>query len=228
MKAVTCTSILSLCLAVTGFSQSDLYSDLYTTSGAEIIFSFGDIDQTGGGGSSNLRFAPVINLQTFVHKDFSNKFGVFSGLGVRNVGYRMDDYRDPSDGIAYKKAFRSYNLGIPIGFKVGRMDEFYFYAGYEIELAFLYKEKTYDGGDKINKTTGWFSSRQNTWPSSLMAGVQLPYGGNLKFKYYLTEFHNRSYTNSAGIQPYANLNSHVFYFSLSFFLFRDLEIYVND
>jgi hypothetical protein len=224
MKATLFFAALFFSLVLNGFCQSDLYF----TSGAEIIFSFANINQTGGGGSSNLRFAPVINLQTWVHKDFTDKFGVFTGLGVRNVGYRMDGYIDPADGVAYKKAFRSYNLGIPIGFKIGRMDEFYIYGAYEIELGFLYKEKTYDGGDKIGKITGWFSSRQNVWQSSLMAGVQLPYGANIKFKYYLTEFHKRSYTNSAGFQPYANLDSNVFYFSLNFFVFRDLEVYIND
>jgi hypothetical protein len=222
MKPILISSLLVICFAVTVFSQADIY----TTSGAEIIFSFADINQAGGGGSTNLRFAPVINLQTTLHRDFSEKFGLFSGIAVRNVGYRMDEYRDPSNNISYEKAFRSYNLGIPIGFKVGQMDKLFFYAGYEIELGFLYKEKTYEDGDKINKITGWFSSRQNIWQSSLMAGVQLPYGANIKFKYYLTEFHNRDYTNSSGIKPYADLDSQVFFFSLSFMLFRDAEIYI--
>jgi len=224
MKTIICSAILGLCFSVTGFSQSDVY----TTSGGEVIFSFADVSQTGSNANTNLRFAPVINLQTFVHKDFSNSFGLFSGIAVRNVGYRMDGYKDPSDNLTYKKAFRSYNVGIPIGFKIGQMDKIYFYGGYEIELGFLYKEKTYEDGDKVDKITGWFSSRQNVWQSSLMAGVQLPYGANIKFKYYLTEFHNRDYTNSSGIKPYADLNSQVFYFSLSFMLFRNTEIYIYE
>lgn len=222
MKALVCSSVLSLCFFAPGFSQSGAY----VTSGTELIFSFADIDQTGSPAESNIRFAPVINLQSNVNRDFSKSVGFFSGLALRNVGYRMDGYVDPSNGQTYEKAFRSYNLGIPLALKFGDLDRVFFYAGYEIEVGVLYKEKTYENDDKINKITGWFSDRQNIWQSSLMAGVQLPYGGNLKFKYYLTEFHNRNYTGAGSVRPYGDLTSHVFYFSLSFFLFKDTEVYM--
>jgi len=60
-----------------------------------------------------------------------------------------------------------------------------------------------------------------------MAGIQFPYGANLKFKYYLSEFHNQDYMNGAGVKPYAGLSSHVYYFSLSFFLFKNTEVNIN-
>lgn len=214
------TTALCLCGSVAAFSQST-----YATSGGELIFSFADITQGGVKRSSNFRFAPVINLQTNVNKDFNERIGLFTGLAVRNVGYRMDGYVNPSDGVAYEKAFRSYNLGVPVALKVGDMDGLFIYAGYEIEMGFLYKEKTYDNNDKIAKITGWWSDRQNVWQSSLLAGVQFPYGLNVKFKYYLTEFHNQDFTDGGGVKPYVGLSSNIYYISLSVMLFRNASVY---
>ena len=86
-----------------------------------------------------------------------------------------------------------------------------------------YKEKTYEGGDKIDKITGWFSNREELFQHGFFAGIQFPYGANLKFKYYLSEFHNRDYTNNAGIKPYGALKTNIYYFSLSFFLFKNFD-----
>jgi hypothetical protein len=220
-------SIPALCLiSFAALSQKDDTSVMtYTTTGLELIFSGANIDQAGTPGEAALRFAPIINMQSMVHFDLSEKVGLFSGFGLRNVGYRMKNYLNPADGLTYEKAFRSYNLGIPIGFKVGNVKNMFLYAGYEIELAVLYKEKTYENNDKIDKITGWFSERQNIWQSSLLVGVQLPYGGNLKFKYYITDFHNQDYTSSGGVKPYAGLNSNVFYVSLTFFVLKNAKIY---
>jgi hypothetical protein len=72
----------------------------------------------------------------------------------------------------------------------------------------------------------------NTFNHSLMAGVQLPYGATLKFKYYLTNFFNKDYTASddQGVpyKPYENLDVNVFYFSLSFGLLKNADFYYNN
>jgi hypothetical protein len=185
-----------------------------------------NIDQGGTKGKSLLRFEPVINLQTMLNQDINKNFGLFTGLALRNVGYRMDDYKNPSDNLTYRKTFRSYNLGIPVGIKIGNLDHFFFYGGYEAEVGFLYKEKTFESGDKIDKITGWFSDRQQIFQHGFMAGFQLPYGPNIRFKYYLSEFHNRDFTTTAGIKPYGALTSHIYYFSINFFLFRNTDVYI--
>ncbi|ANE49281.1 outer membrane beta-barrel protein [Flavisolibacter tropicus] len=224
MKILICLFVCSLTLTIPCFSQSKTNSSkAYVTSGGELIFSFANIEQDGSSENSILRFSPVINLQGMLNKDLSEKFGVFTGLALRNVGYIMDDYKDPSNNLNYKKKFRSYNLGIPVGFKVGNLDKTFFYGGYEGEVALAYKEKTYEGGDKTNKITGWFSNRQEIFQHGFLAGIQFPYGANLKFKYYLSEFHNRDYVDNAGVKPYAALKSNIYYFSLSFFLFKNLD-----
>ena len=206
--------------AVSGFSQSKPY----WTTGGEIIFSMGNIDYKGDM-NPGLRFAPVFNLQGNLNKDFNKKFGLFTGLALRNVGYIVNGYKDPSDNLLYKKKFRSYNLGVPLGFKIGTVDQCFFYGGYEVEVAMAYKEKTFEGRDKTSKITGWFSDRQELFQHGFFAGVQFPYGGNLKFKYYVSEFHNRNFTNSNGVKPYAGLKTNVFYFSLSFFIFKNTKVY---
>jgi hypothetical protein len=223
MKRFIALSAFCLCFT-SGFGQLLTY----TTSGAELILSFASIDQTGGQGNSNVRFAPVVNLHTMIHLDFSDKMGLYSGVALRNVGYRMADYLNPENSQLYEKSFRSYNVGIPIGIKFGDVKKLFFYAGYEIELGVLYKEKTYEGNDKIDKITGWFSDRQNIWQSGLMAGVQLPYGANIRFKYYLTEFHNKDFTGSGNVKPYGNLTSNVYYFSLTFFILRNATVYYKE
>jgi len=228
MKIFIWLVVFSLPFTMLCFSQSkEGRSKAYVTSGGELIFSLASIEQNGNNESSTLRFSPVVNFQVMLNKDLGKNFGLFTGLALRNVGYIVNDYID-SNGLQYKKKFRSYNIGIPFGLKVGNLDKTFFYAAYEIEFPLTYKEKTYDGGDKIDKITGWFSSRQELFQHGFFVGIQFPYAVSLKFKYYLSEFHNRDYTNNAGVKPYGGLKSNIYYFSLSFFLFRNLDIYIHQ
>lgn len=224
-KTLICLAVFSLSFTVQGFSQSkENKSEAYVTSGGELIFSFANVEQKGNSLGSVMRFSPVFNLQVMVNQDMNEKFGLFTGLSVRNVGYITNDYRD-TNNLVYKKKFRTYNLAVPLGVKVGDLDKTFFYGGYEVELAMSYKEKTYDGGDKIDKITGWFSDRNELFQHGFLAGVQFPRGVNLKFKYYLSEFHNQDYTTNANIKPYSGLKSNIFYFSLNLFLFKNLDMY---
>lgn len=220
MKKTITLFIFCLYLTISGFSQAKTYF----SSGLEMIFSLANINDNGNSPSSTLRWAPVFNLQSMVNADFNQHVGVFSGLAVRNVGYIYDHYTDPSSENTYKKKFRSYNLAVPVGIKIGNLDKMFIYGGYEVELPFLYKEKTFDNGDKISKITGWFSNREQLFQHGFLVGVQFPYGLNLKFKYYVSEFHNEAYTDGSGNKPYAGLNSHVFFFSLSTYLFKNFDL----
>lgn len=202
----------------------------YSTFGSEMIFSFASIDDNGQEASSVLRWTPVINLQTMLNYDFAKSFGLFTGIGVRNVGFIYDDYIDPVSGEKVKKKFRNYNIGIPIGLKVGNLDRLFVYGGYEIEFPLAYKEKTFQNEIK-DKFVVWFSKRVPTVYHTLMVGVQFPYGAGLKFKYYLTNFHNKDYTATVdGVQykPYEGLNSNVFYISLTFSLFKNTDLYYKQ
>jgi len=198
-------------------------TNIYTTSGIEILFSFANIQQDGNETGSILRFAPVLNSQTFVNFDVAENAGFFIGAGVRNVGFIYDQDSDT------RKKFRTYNLGIPVGMKLGDLERFFGYIGYELEIPFHYKEKTFIS-ERKEKFTVWFSNRVPTVNHSLLVGVQFPYGLNLKFKYYFTEFFNRDFEEldpqtGTRSKPYENLEVNVMYISVAFNLFKNTKIY---
>ena len=219
MRNIVSSIAFCFICSLTGYSQSNTY----VTYGSEMIFSFASIEDHGSSESSLLRWVPFLNIQTLLNMDLSDKFGLFSGLAIRNVGYIYDSYTDPSDAITYKKKFRSYNLGIPLGIKFGNMDNMYIYGGYEIEFPFHYKEKKFFDDDKIGKITGWFSNRQEPFQHGFLVGLQFPSGPNVKFKYYLSEFHNQEFTDAGGIKPYEGLKANIFYFSLNY-VFRGVNL----
>jgi hypothetical protein len=195
--------------------QAQAQTKPYTTSSGELIFSMSNYD-----GGTAVRFSPVINVQNMINFDRTETFGIFSGISVRNVGFIYDE--SPS----VRKKVRTYNLGIPIGVKVGKLDHRFFYFGYELEIPLNYKEKVFINEDKEDKFNTWFSGRTPGVYHTLMAGVQLPYGANIKFKYYLTPFFDKDYhaTDPDG-NPITYPDVNVFYFSLNFMLFRNVEFY---
>lgn len=223
------TIIILTLLATIGISQTEKY----WSGGSEIIFSFATIDDNGSSSGNVMRFAPAINLQSMYNIDFGKSFGIFTGLGVRNVGYIYDNYKvindvnDPDDYKYVKKKFRTYNLGLPLGFKVGVLDKTFIYGGYEIEYAFNYKEKTFEG-DQKTKFVDWFKDRAEPFQHGFLVGIQLPYGTNIKFKYYMSSFHNQDFVDNNGEKPYENLNTNIWHFSLNYNLFKNSKHYHSN
>jgi len=216
-KILLFTLILSL--GISASAQS-----FYTTSSGEIILSLAEIDSGKEPAPQNIvRFSPWFNVQTLGNLDFGKNVGVFFGLNVRNVGFIAKD-----NDTQIKKKYRVYDLGIPVGFKVGKLNSMFFYGGYEFELPFNYKEKTFENEVKTEKYNVWFSNRVPTYYHAIFAGIQFPYGANIKFKYYLSTFHNTDFeevVDGETIKPYANLKANVFYIALSFTMFRNSSVY---
>ncbi len=219
MKQLILISLLFLSTFVFGQEKK-----VYVTSGGEMIFSFATIDNGGSSDGSVMRWSPVFNLQTYGNYDFSKHAGLIFGGALRNVGFIYDV---PNSG-GTKKKFRNYDIGIPVGIKVGNLNKVFFFGGYEIEFPINYKEKTFVDERKTDKFNVWFSSRVPSYYHSVFAGIQFPYGLNLKFKYYLSEFFNQNYTEGDGNQPYKGLNANVFYFSISTSLFKGHDIYMKE
>lgn len=205
-------AIVLLCLQNQIFAQKKENKKLYTTTNFELIFSFADVDSADKDYNNIVRFTCFFHLQEFVHWDFNNYLGVFSGGAIRNVGFIIED-RD------IKQKFRSYSLGLPIGIKLGNFEKnYYLYAGGEIEYLFWFKQKTFEGNKKT-VSDDWFGSQTNTFIPSVFAGIQFPKGINVKFKYYLDNFFNQDYTaysNGIASQPYKNIDSRMFYVSVCF------------
>lgn len=202
--------------------------DVYSTSGGELIFSFGDVESPSADISSIPRFTAFLHLGEYWHFDFTNNFGMFTGVTLRNVGIITEDdgivieehlgQFDEDDEVKIKR--RSYSLGVPLAFKLGDFNRRAFvYAGGEAELMFNYKEKLFVNGDKEDKFNEWFSDRTNIINPSVFGGIQFPGGINLKFKYYLLDFLDKDYSERIGgdiVRPYAGLDTNLFYISLSF------------
>lgn len=214
--------ILIAAIVLSAF-QIDAQS-FYTTSSGELILSFADINSGDQPKPQNIvRFSPWFNVQMLGNYDFNKNLGMFFGLNVRNVGYIAQD-----NATQIKKKYRVYDMGIPIGLKLGVLDGFFIYGGYEFELPFNYKEKTFESEVKTDKFDVWFSDRVPTFYHAVFVGLQFPYGANLKLKYYLTPFHNTDYVEIVdGIEskPYEHLETHVFYLALTFTMFRNSKVY---
>lgn len=198
----------------------------YVSSGGELIFSFANVDYLGSNDGSKLRFSPVFNIQSYFNFDPSNYFGYFAGFALRNVGFV---YEFPDSDI--RKKYRNYQVGLPVGIKLGRMNRTFLYFGYEPEFPFHYKEKTFRNNNKIDKFSTWFSRRTPRIYHAVFAGVQLPYSSNLKFKYYLSGFFNRDFQtieNGNTVFPYQDLQAHVFYISLSFRVLKNTQLSIGD
>lgn len=214
LKAKHFLTLTFVFLTLLAEAQSE---DTYVTTGGEWIFSFGGTDNDGA-----IRFSPVVNFQVNLNRDVTENFGFYTGVAMRNVGFIWDD----PDSAQIRKKFRTYNIGIPVGLKLGDTNGMMLFGGYELEIPFNYKEKTFVNEKKEDKFSVYFSDRVPNLYHALFAGIQFYSGISLKFKYYLTNFHNRSYTevvNGVEVMPYQDLESNVFYLSLNFSLFRNME-----
>jgi len=243
MKSGT-TLITSLLCFLCLISYSQENTDYNTKKGyisaeGEMIFSFANIESPEGVNlDQNLRWSPVFNIAWHYNYDVSKNFGLNIGLGIRNVGFiaKGDFFANDENDIDRVK-FRTYNGGIPIGFKLGDLHQekpFFLFGGYEFEVPLHYKEKQFDGNNKEEKITSWFSNKIPDFQQSVFAGIQFPQGMSLKFKYYLTEFFDPDYTEvietEAGettVKPFENFNANVFYISIEWYPFQDVR-YVMD
>lgn len=229
--------ILAAALALCA-GRASAQKAMYTTTGGEWIFSWANAKWDGLDVSSITRFSPVFNFQTQVHRDMNDRFGFFTGLSMRNVGFIYDDpdaakhYPDPTypAGTSVRWKARAYTLGIPIGLKFGNMSGQYVFAGYEIEFPFNFKYKRFDNSDKKDEQDEWFSARTPGIYHTAFFGVQTSYGTQIKFKYYLNNFFNKGFTTTdangvPGYQPYANFDANVFYVSLSFQILKGTQFY---
>jgi len=212
-----------------GWSQeTKAQKKIYTTTGGEVILSWADAKDNGADANSVLRFAPFFNFQNQLHVDMHDKLGFFTGLNIRNIGFIYDDPVEVN--TRYK--LRTYSLGIPFAVKVGTMQGTFVFVGYEIELPLNFKAKTFVNEDKVSKSSDWFSKRTPGLYQSLFVGVQAPYGLQVKFKYYMTNFVDKGYVandgNGNAIYPYQNFEANVFYISLSFQLFKNASFYYDE
>lgn len=216
--------LLSFLLSAFTLAAQEPHQRIYTTSAGELIFSFATVNNNGHDNGNVVRFAPVFNGQNWLHVNANKHLGFFIGSSLRNVGFI---YNVPDSPV--KKKFRTYTIGLPVGFKLGNMQKTFLFAGYELELPFHYKEKTFEDEKKIDKFGVWFSNRVPAFYHSVMVGLHFKHGMAINFKYYLNGFFNQNYVgideNGQRYKPYGGFEAHVFYFSLQFDLFKNMRFY---
>ncbi|MFM7728041.1 MAG: hypothetical protein ACKO7B_15170, partial [Flavobacteriales bacterium] len=98
----------------------------YSKSANELIFSWADCTNensqvTGQAGAvvkadPIVRFSAFVNTQEQFHYDFTKNIGLFTGIGVRNVGF-ISNLFDGTNTIKVK--YRQYALGVPLALKLG-------------------------------------------------------------------------------------------------------------
>ncbi len=209
-------NLLLLFLLIAGSLPNDsqaqnVQKKFYGTTGGELIFSFADVEYDDLNINTNMRFTLFFHAGHYVHYDFAERLGAFSGLGIRNVGYITK-----TDDIKTKR--RSYMLGMPLALKIGNLAENnYMFFGAEYEWLFNYKQKKFEDGTK-SKYNEWFSDRTNTFLPSVFVGIQFPIGLNVKVKYYLENFMNQNYRGEEFWDPvsYEHWDTQIIYLSLSF------------
>ena len=205
---------------------------IYHSNGGEVIFSGADVNFNGVNVNTNIRFTLFFHAQHHLNLDLTDNIGLFTGIGIRNVGLITEDlYQNvgfsdidpehPNWNKSTKVKRRSYSLGFPLALKIGSFsNNFFLFAGGEYEWMFHYKQKLFIDDNKT-KFKEWTSDRVNPWVPSLFAGVQFPQGFRLKFKYYMDDFLNTSFTGVDFGQDvdYSQFESTgIWYVSVAFFI----------
>lgn len=164
----------------------------YIMNASEMIFSGGKIETSQAiaginqlGSSENVvRFSAFFHFQQQMHFNFNKNLGIYTGLGIRNVGF-INTFSGLEKKIRVKQ--RSYSLGVPLAIKAGDLNGYYFVAGAEAELMFAYKRKVFYDGDKSKKSQ-WFSDDINLFNPGIFAEVHFKGGSYVRAKYYLMDF----------------------------------------
>ena len=211
MKKWFCYALFFLC------SLGIKAQDVYTVSGGEVIFQSSQVEKDGNDVNTNLRFTLFLHLGEYLHIDLGDHIGLFSGIGLRNVGLITDQ-----DDVKIK--YRTYNLGMPLALKLGSFKKnLYLFGGAEYEWMVHFKQKIFESGNKT-KYTSWFSNRTPDFIPSAFVGLQFPAGIQLKFRYYLNDYLNHNFKGEGVNEDYTVFDkTQVWYISVSFHI-RNKEL----
>jgi hypothetical protein len=175
---------------------------------SDFIFSSAWVDSDPSTVNPKLRFSLFYHTGLQRHYKFNNAIGFYTGFSIRNIGFISEE-----NDTTFRR--RTYNLGIPLALKLGKLSEFKFlFLGAEAEYAFHFKEKTYLGGNKILKSSDWFSQRNEPFQLSVFTGYSINKHTEVILKYYVTPFLNTNYFKG-GTPIYADKDVHIFYVSLN-------------
>jgi hypothetical protein len=143
--------------------------------------------------------------------DFDEHFGIFTGLGIKNIGF-IEKIGDST----IKR--RVYTLGAPLGFKLGNLAKrHYGFVGGGFDMPFNYREKGFVKRDDKEKFSEWFSDRTPEFMPFVFAGAAFGSGTTLKLQYYPGNFFNQEYkeeSNGDVRYPYRGYTAHLLYITI--------------
>lgn len=159
-----------------------------------------------------VRFS-MLNFGYHFNYDFDNHFGIFTGIGIKNLGF-IEKVGDST----IKR--RVYTLGVPLGFKLGNLKaKHYGFIGGGIDVPFNYREKGFVKRSDKQKFSEWFSKRNADYMPYVFAGISYGHGATLKIQYYPSNFFNPEFTetkNGVTSKPYAGYDAKLLYVTLGF------------
>ncbi len=166
------------------------------------------------------RFTYFWNTGVHLNYDFNNHIGIFTGLGIKNLGFI-----EKSATLDSTVKRRVYTIGLPVGIKLGNMKKkTYGFIGGGIDLPFNYREKGFIRRGKKDKFNEWFSDRTAATMPYAFAGISMKPGIYFKVQYYPGNFMNPDYSEPAvtgtgtpiTIKPYAMYDIQILMFSVGF------------
>jgi len=160
-----------------------------------------------------LRFTYVINFGLTFNYNPGRYFGLYTGLDIKNVGF-IEKF---NTATKYTVKRRTYNVGVPVGIKIGNMADRkgYAFLGGGIDVPINYREKTFTVRTQKTKYNEWFSDATPMIMPYVFAGLAIRRGVSFKAQYYLNNYLNPDYLRNG---YYANRGTtvHLMLLSLGF------------
>lgn len=168
---------------------------------------------------STPRFTYFLNTGFNLNYDFGHNVGLFTGLGLKNIGF-IEKIK-PVDSTIKRRVFA---VGLPLGIKVGNLKKkTYGFIGGGIDFPLNYREKGYIRRGNKTKFNEWLSDRTPSTMTYVFAGVSASPGIYLKVQYYPGNFLNPNYSETivqngaiVNSRPYALHNVSLLMFSIGF------------
>ncbi len=163
------------------------------------------------------RFTYFFNTGFNVNYDFNQHIGLFTGLGLKNIGFI--EKITPLDSTIKR---RVYTIGLPLGIRVGNIKKKnYAFLGGGVDLPFNYREKGYVRRGNKDKFNEWFSDRTPSYMPYGFVGVSFKPGFYVKVQYYPGNFMNSGFTETITVggvsvpnTPYARYDIELLMFSI--------------
>lgn len=177
------SGMLTILVGLFFFNQNLKAQSVYPANQTDLIFSLAQMNNTAISTKPVLRFSGFLNYEMQIHFDFGKTTGLYTGLGIKNIG--IINHLDSVD-INFKQ--RAYALSIPLALKIGSMkNQSYVAFGGEIDVMTHYKEKLMLEDTKI-KRGEWFSDKVNLLNPAFFLQFKFLKTQIVTFKYFLNDF----------------------------------------